>query len=278
MNTAENIDDSEQTYSYTVEDTGRGIKRRNRLNPQQTSRLMQIFEQTTKPRTEVRRTLAKELGMDPRAVQIWFQNRRQKVKKISQEYPMVEFQCSYNFVPSSPLEYIHPIHKVPSGYAYQPSAFDHCNKLFTSSFMNIPSVSLDNRAHTPPLESPADLVNPSQYSTLTDHRLTNHIELPFSHFSSTLSWPTYDPTELDRLQYLDASIRNGHSNHEETTLVENSNFLNIHSSQQALSNEYAHMVEALDTQLSTTLYSSLENSSDVSIRRFSENSQKYSDS
>ncbi|ORX98162.1 homeobox, partial [Basidiobolus meristosporus CBS 931.73] len=56
-------------------------KRRNRLNARQVNRLMEVFEQTTKPKTEIRIQLAEELGMRPRAVQIWFQNRRQKLKK-----------------------------------------------------------------------------------------------------------------------------------------------------------------------------------------------------
>ncbi|ORX95151.1 homeobox, partial [Basidiobolus meristosporus CBS 931.73] len=56
---------------------------RNRLNPRQVTRLMEVFEQTAKPKADIRHKLAEELGMHPRAVQIWFQNRRQKLKKES---------------------------------------------------------------------------------------------------------------------------------------------------------------------------------------------------
>ncbi|ORX92613.1 homeobox, partial [Basidiobolus meristosporus CBS 931.73] len=56
-------------------------KRRNRLSARQVTRLMEVFDQTTKPKTDIRVKLAEELEMHPRAVQIWFQNRRQKLKK-----------------------------------------------------------------------------------------------------------------------------------------------------------------------------------------------------
>ncbi|KAK9722100.1 hypothetical protein K7432_002912 [Basidiobolus ranarum] len=64
---------------------GKEVKRRNRLNPRQVTRLMEVFEQTAKPKADIRHKLAEELGMHPRAVQIWFQNRRQKLKKESLE-------------------------------------------------------------------------------------------------------------------------------------------------------------------------------------------------
>ncbi|KAK9760942.1 hypothetical protein K7432_014544 [Basidiobolus ranarum] len=71
-------------------ESSREVKRRNRLNPRQVNRLMQVFEQTAKPKADIRHKLAEELTMHPRAVQIWFQNRRQKLKKESSEATSAE--------------------------------------------------------------------------------------------------------------------------------------------------------------------------------------------
>ncbi|ORY86918.1 homeobox domain-containing protein, partial [Protomyces lactucae-debilis] len=51
--------------------------KRKRASPQQLGLLNQIFDMTFFPSTELRNALGKELGMMPRTVQIWFQNRRQ---------------------------------------------------------------------------------------------------------------------------------------------------------------------------------------------------------
>ncbi|KAJ1970225.1 hypothetical protein IWQ62_000052 [Dispira parvispora] len=60
----------------------RNRKRRTRTvtSPEQTELLMQVLRQTSFPSTEVRERLASMLGMTPRAVQVWFQNQRQKAK------------------------------------------------------------------------------------------------------------------------------------------------------------------------------------------------------
>jgi hypothetical protein len=42
--------------------------------------LNQVFTQTFFPSTEMRNELAKQLGMSPRTVQIWFQNKRQSIR------------------------------------------------------------------------------------------------------------------------------------------------------------------------------------------------------
>ncbi|KAJ2886297.1 hypothetical protein IWW38_005244, partial [Coemansia aciculifera] len=51
--------------------------KRKRANAQQLEVLNKVFASTSFPSTEVRNRLARELGMTPRTVQIWFQNRRQ---------------------------------------------------------------------------------------------------------------------------------------------------------------------------------------------------------
>lgn len=51
--------------------------KRKRANTQQLEILRSTFKQTPFPASEVRRQLARELGMTPRSVQIWFQNQRQ---------------------------------------------------------------------------------------------------------------------------------------------------------------------------------------------------------
>ncbi|KAK9451583.1 uncharacterized protein V1518DRAFT_408954 [Limtongia smithiae] len=51
--------------------------KRKRATPFQANRLEEVLQQTLFPTTEQRLELARELGMTPRTVQIWFQNRRQ---------------------------------------------------------------------------------------------------------------------------------------------------------------------------------------------------------
>ncbi|KAJ3043374.1 hypothetical protein HK097_001749 [Rhizophlyctis rosea] len=51
--------------------------KRRRATPQQLLVLNQVFKQTFFPSTELRLRLARQLSMTPRAVQIWFQNKRQ---------------------------------------------------------------------------------------------------------------------------------------------------------------------------------------------------------
>ena len=51
--------------------------KRKRATVDQINRLNQVFDQTFFPTSDQRLDLAQELGMTPRTVQIWFQNKRQ---------------------------------------------------------------------------------------------------------------------------------------------------------------------------------------------------------
>ncbi|KAJ1905977.1 hypothetical protein LPJ81_001618 [Coemansia sp. IMI 209127] len=51
--------------------------KRKRASPQQLDTLNKVFTSTSFPSTEMRNRLARDLGMTPRTVQIWFQNKRQ---------------------------------------------------------------------------------------------------------------------------------------------------------------------------------------------------------
>ncbi|ORY00560.1 hypothetical protein K493DRAFT_153783, partial [Basidiobolus meristosporus CBS 931.73] len=53
---------------------------RKRANNEQLRILKQVFEYTFFPSTELRNELARVLEMTPRAVQVWFQNKRQSWK------------------------------------------------------------------------------------------------------------------------------------------------------------------------------------------------------
>ncbi|KAK4513682.1 Chitin synthase, class 7 [Mucor velutinosus] len=55
--------------------------KRKRILPHQYKRLMEIFEKTDTPSSEIRSQLANELDMTKREVQVWFQNRRAKISR-----------------------------------------------------------------------------------------------------------------------------------------------------------------------------------------------------
>ncbi|KAF5380621.1 hypothetical protein D9615_004545 [Tricholomella constricta] len=63
-------------YPYTPNE----VKHRKRTSPSQLRVLESVFKRDTKPNGPLRVQLAAELGMNPRGVQVWFQNRRAKEK------------------------------------------------------------------------------------------------------------------------------------------------------------------------------------------------------
>lgn len=60
-------------------------KKRQRTSPEQLAILEQIFQTDKMPNQQTRVQLADQLGMSSRRVQIWFQNKRAKVKRSSQK-------------------------------------------------------------------------------------------------------------------------------------------------------------------------------------------------
>ncbi|KAI8369962.1 Homeodomain-like protein [Blakeslea trispora] len=54
--------------------------KRRRASTKQLDVLNKVFEKTFFPSTQLRAELGRQLGMSPRTVQIWFQNRRQAIR------------------------------------------------------------------------------------------------------------------------------------------------------------------------------------------------------
>ncbi|CAO1635317.1 unnamed protein product [Sympodiomycopsis kandeliae] len=59
------------------------VKHRRRTTKAQFRVLEDTFQRTPKPTADVRRSISEQLDMPPRAVQIWFQNRRAKAKNAA---------------------------------------------------------------------------------------------------------------------------------------------------------------------------------------------------
>ncbi|KAF0463396.1 homeobox-domain-containing protein [Gigaspora margarita] len=72
-----------QLFHYPV--PYRQVKRRRRLTEEETNVLISTFEKVQKPDAEMRTRLAAQLNMSSRAIQVWFQNRRAKVKRDALE-------------------------------------------------------------------------------------------------------------------------------------------------------------------------------------------------
>ncbi|KXS14578.1 hypothetical protein M427DRAFT_70574 [Gonapodya prolifera JEL478] len=111
----------------------RGSLKRRRATPDATRVLNAVLEQTFFPDTELRQTLARQLKMTPRKVQIWFQNRRQALGVTKRHLQDQSFAASAKErvarrVAKSPVSHrvtlvMHPPHPHPHPHPhYAPSA------------------------------------------------------------------------------------------------------------------------------------------------------------
>ncbi|KAI5190329.1 hypothetical protein NECID01_0921 [Nematocida sp. AWRm77] len=83
------------------------VKPRKRTSKEQLEVLEKTFETNIKPDATLRKTLATKLGMTPRSVQVWFQNKRAKVKNekhIQKEKPKEEIQITQSLYAKKELE------------------------------------------------------------------------------------------------------------------------------------------------------------------------------
>jgi len=94
-------DEIEESEQGGNEAHNREVKRRRRLTPEETRILSEIYEHTQKPNSVLRNRLAQELGMSSRQIQIWFQNRRAKIKRDVND-PMGTDSASKLYFPNDP--------------------------------------------------------------------------------------------------------------------------------------------------------------------------------
>ncbi|KAI8082973.1 uncharacterized protein BX664DRAFT_339531 [Halteromyces radiatus] len=80
----EQVDDDDDQSSIMTTSSNNSQQRikakRRRANAKQLSILNQVFDRTFFPSTQMRAELGRQLGMSPRTVQIWFQNKRQAMR------------------------------------------------------------------------------------------------------------------------------------------------------------------------------------------------------
>jgi len=77
----EDDDDADEEVDEEDDDSDSPIKaKRRRANAKQLEVLNRVFDRTFFPSTQMRAELGRQLGMSPRTVQIWFQNRRQAMR------------------------------------------------------------------------------------------------------------------------------------------------------------------------------------------------------
>lgn len=111
--------------------------KRKRASPDQLLVLNRVFSQTYFPSTEVRRALGKQLGMSPRTVQIWFQNKRQALRTRGRQAPQEQ-----------PLFYLPPIS--PPTSPISEASFQYSQQKVSLPPLRLPSTS--NNHYNPPMD------------------------------------------------------------------------------------------------------------------------------
>jgi len=117
--TPESQSDSEKEDKEEDDDDKKEEKDGKRRGPRTTIKAKQfdvlrnVFEQTPKPTRLMREQVAKETGLPMRVIQVWFQNKRSKVKRMTQ----LRFMANQGPIPMYNRS-IHPMAFPPNAIAY----------------------------------------------------------------------------------------------------------------------------------------------------------------
>ncbi|XP_065858981.1 homeobox-leucine zipper protein ATHB-7-like isoform X2 [Euphorbia lathyris] len=90
------MDEGFQTTSRSKKDSNR-----RRFSDEQIKYMEFMFEAESRPESQMKEQLANELGLEPRQVSIWFQNRRARLKSKQIEKEYNELKASYDALASS---------------------------------------------------------------------------------------------------------------------------------------------------------------------------------
>lgn len=111
----------EDDSSTNMEETGQNADKKRRLSYAQVKAMEKIFEVDNKLDPGRKVTLAHELGLQPRQVAIWFQNRRArwKTKQLERDYNLLKenyesLKLSYANLEHSKDELIAEVNKMHS--------------------------------------------------------------------------------------------------------------------------------------------------------------------
>jgi len=101
--------------------------KRKRISPEQLKALLEIFQKTDTPSSEVRERLAEQLNMSKREVQVWFQNRRAKASRMkgSSKDSSTERSLKHRRKSTSNSSYAIPNTFVPPPFPANPALLTH---------------------------------------------------------------------------------------------------------------------------------------------------------
>ncbi|KAL7208222.1 hypothetical protein ACSBR1_030051 [Camellia fascicularis] len=86
------LDGLDEEYEECTEESSQSSERKRRLSRNQVKALEKIFEVDNRVEPEQKVKIAEELGLEPRQVAIWFQNRRArwKTKQLERDYGLLK--------------------------------------------------------------------------------------------------------------------------------------------------------------------------------------------
>ena len=113
MEEMEEMEDDEDQDKKECKDGKRRGPRTN-ISSKQLEVLKNVFQQTPKPTRLMREQLAKETGLPMRVIQVWFQNKRSKQKRIHQ-LQFMGHPGRMPFLPPNQRRILHPMAFPPNG-------------------------------------------------------------------------------------------------------------------------------------------------------------------